>query len=95
MTVVTHSLSEKKLQKEPLVQAASGAEEAAAAAAVGRDGRVQTLVRVVRDRLQPVRQRGPLASSCVFLSAFLLFCAGMAACGYVYQQYQVYQVSAR
>lgn len=87
MTVITHSLSEKKLQKEPLVQEAE--------AAVGGQevtGRTRTLVRVVRQRLQPVNQRAPLLSACVFVSALVLFCVGMAACGYLYQQYQHYQV---
>ena len=94
MTVITHSLSEKKLQKEPLVQADSVERESSVGSeSSGRSaGRAQTLVRVVRSRLQPLRERGPVASSCVFLSAFLLFCAGMAACGYLYQQYEEYQV---
>lgn len=91
MTVITHALTEKKLQKEPLVPAD------VTDAAAGRDpetGRALTLVRVVRRRLQPVRERGPLLSTCVFLTAFLLFCAGMAASAYLYQQYEEYQVTA-
>ena len=85
MTVITHSLSEKKQQKEPLVQADAAGQDV-------ESGRTQTLVRLMRDRMQPVRERGALSSACVFLTAFLLFCAGMAACAYMYQQYQDYQV---
>lgn len=88
MTVITaSSVSEKKLQKEPLVEAADGADG-------GQESspRTRTLVRVVRQRLQPVSEHGPLVSACVFVSAVLLFCAGMAACAYLYQQYQGYQV---
>lgn len=89
MTVITHALSEKKLQKEPLVQpdAAPRPEHDAESG-----GRAQSLVRVKRDRRQPVRQRTPVTSPCFFLTAILLFCAGMASCVYLYQQYQDYQV---
>lgn len=89
MTVITSSLSDKKLQKEPLVQTD------VVENGPGRNaetGRTRTLVRVVRNHLQPVRERGVLTSTCIFLTAFLLFCGGIAACGYMYQQYQVYQV---
>lgn len=89
MTVITHALNEKKLQKEPLVQPDPTPDP-------GHDaksgGRTQTLVRVMRERTQPVRERASLTSPCFFLTAFLLFCAGMASCAYLYQQYQDYQV---
>jgi hypothetical protein len=90
MTVITHSLSEKKLQKEPLV----GADVPEPGNGQPQRGRTLTLVRVMRDRMQPIRQRTSVtSSSCILLTALLLFCMGMAGCAYLYQQYQVYQVT--
>jgi len=92
MTVVIHPLSDKKQQKEPLVPADVPDRRAAHDA---ESGRTRTLVRIVRNRLQPVRERSVLTSSCVFVAAFLLFAAGLAACGYLYQEYQDYQLQQR
>jgi len=88
MTVITHAISEKKEQKTPLTDAVDGIP---AQGRTPRDPESQSaiLVQVQRNRLRQVQS---LTTTCVFLCALGLFCAGLFASFYVYQQYNQYRM---
>lgn len=99
MTVVTQAISEKKLQKQPLVTSdveAAGHTDAldSSQSAVPTNGNnlrpTALLVRVNRSRAKNLQN---LTTTCVLLGAVFVFCAGLLASFYWYQEYARYRVS--
>lgn len=100
MTVVTQAISEKKLQKQPLVTSdveAAGHPDAldSKQSSPTSDNNLRPtalLVRVNRSRAKNLQN---LTTTCVLLGAVFVFCAGLLASFYWYQEYARYRVSTR
>ena len=98
MTVITQAISEKKLQKQPLVpsdvESATGQNVDPRQNVTRTDGNfirpTALLVRVNRSRARNLQN---LTTTAVLLGAIFVFCAGLLASFYWYQQYAKYKVS--
>lgn len=99
MTVVTQAISEKKLQKQPLVSSdvegngqsdTPDSQQQSTASNASNLRPSALLVRVNRSRAKNLQN---LTTTCVLLGAVFVFCAGLLASFYWYQEYAKYRVS--